>query len=107
MLHSRIGSWPYPQTLDWGGKACQGQTPSLLLKGVTFRRKKFYNIGYSQAVYGIIYTRNMLIVQATGLNVVKHFRAVICECSWKARFFVPGKSFQPSLIFEGKARSQP
>jgi hypothetical protein len=25
-LHSRAGSWPYPQTLDKAGKACQGQT---------------------------------------------------------------------------------
>jgi hypothetical protein len=25
-LHSRVGSWPYPQTLDWAGKASQGQT---------------------------------------------------------------------------------
>jgi len=24
--HSRGGSWPYPQTLDKAGKACQGQT---------------------------------------------------------------------------------
>jgi len=21
VLHSRLGSWPYPQTLDWAGKA--------------------------------------------------------------------------------------
>jgi hypothetical protein len=25
VLHSRVGSWPYPQTLDYAGKACQGQ----------------------------------------------------------------------------------
>ncbi len=24
VLHSRVGAWPYPQTLDWTGKACQG-----------------------------------------------------------------------------------
>ena len=23
---TRVGSWPHPQTLDWAGKACQGQT---------------------------------------------------------------------------------
>jgi hypothetical protein len=28
VLHSRVGSWPYPQTLDLAGKACQGQTPA-------------------------------------------------------------------------------
>ncbi len=26
VLHSRVDSWPYPQTLGQGGKACQGQT---------------------------------------------------------------------------------
>jgi hypothetical protein len=26
VLHSRVGSWPHPQTLDQAGKACQGQT---------------------------------------------------------------------------------
>ncbi len=25
MLHSRVGSWPYPQTLDQAGKTCQVQ----------------------------------------------------------------------------------
>jgi len=25
-LHSRVGSWPYPQTSGKAGKACQGQT---------------------------------------------------------------------------------
>ncbi len=25
-LYSRVGSWPYPQTLNLAGKACQGQT---------------------------------------------------------------------------------
>ncbi len=24
--HAWVGSWPYPQTLDWGGKACRGAT---------------------------------------------------------------------------------
>ncbi len=26
VLRSRLSSWPYPQTLDKTGKACQGQT---------------------------------------------------------------------------------
>ncbi len=26
VLHSKVGSWPYPQTLDWAGKAYHGQT---------------------------------------------------------------------------------
>ncbi len=29
LLHSRVGSWPYPQPLDQAGKACQGQTLQL------------------------------------------------------------------------------
>ncbi len=29
-LHSWVGSWPYPQTLDKAGKACQGQTLQLI-----------------------------------------------------------------------------
>ncbi len=32
MFHSRTGSWPYSQTLDQAGKACQGQT--LVMLGV-------------------------------------------------------------------------
>jgi hypothetical protein len=26
VLHSRVGPWPYPQTLGEAGVACQGQT---------------------------------------------------------------------------------
>jgi hypothetical protein len=26
VLHSKVGSWLYLETLDWSGKACQGQT---------------------------------------------------------------------------------
>ncbi len=35
---------PYPQTLDYTGKACQGKRSSLSWKGVTYGRKMFYNI---------------------------------------------------------------
>jgi len=24
VLHSRVGSWPHPQTLDWAGKSLPG-----------------------------------------------------------------------------------
>ncbi len=37
-----VGSWPYPQTLDWARKASQGQTSLWTL--VNYRCKKFYNI---------------------------------------------------------------
>ncbi len=26
----RVGSWPYPQTLDYAGKACQEQMPLVI-----------------------------------------------------------------------------
>ncbi len=40
--------WPYPQSLDQAGKACQGQTPNTIAyyeKFVNYGQKKFYNIG--------------------------------------------------------------
>jgi hypothetical protein len=40
-------------------------------------------------------------------NVIKLFAAVSYDFSLKARGFVPGKPFQPSLIFVVKARSLP
>ncbi len=36
---------PYPQTLFYSGKACEDEHSSLLLKFVTYGRKKFYNAG--------------------------------------------------------------
>ncbi len=35
VLSSNVGYWPYPQTLDYAGKACQGQ----ILKFITKIRK--------------------------------------------------------------------
>ncbi len=32
VLHSRVGSWPRPQTIDWSGKASQEQTLLLITK---------------------------------------------------------------------------
>ncbi len=40
-------------------------------------------------------------------NVTKLFTSVIYEILLEAKAFVPGKPFQPSLIFVGKARSLP
>jgi hypothetical protein len=42
VLHSRVGSWSYPQTLDKVVEACQEQ---LLQKFVGYICKKCYNIG--------------------------------------------------------------
>ncbi len=38
-----------------------------------------------------------------GANVIKHFTVVSYDFSFKARAFVPGKPFQPSLMFVDKA----
>ncbi len=44
---------------------------------------------------------------ATGAIVIKLFTAVSYKFLQKARAFAPGKPFQPSLMFVGKARSLP
>jgi hypothetical protein len=47
VLHSRVGSWPYPQAKYYSGTTCQGQTISFLQTFVKYSPKKFYNIGPS------------------------------------------------------------
>ncbi len=37
VLHSRIGSWPHPQTLDQAGEALQRQTLQLIMKSRNLR----------------------------------------------------------------------
>jgi hypothetical protein len=32
VLYFRVGPWPYPQTLDYAGKACREPTPELITK---------------------------------------------------------------------------
>jgi hypothetical protein len=49
----------------------------------------------------------MISFQGEGTNVIKLFKAVIYQCLQYARVFVPGKPFQPSLMFVGKGRSLP
>ncbi len=45
-LHSRVGPWPYPQTLDQPGKGlARDKHSSLLQKSVNYVRKKFYTTG--------------------------------------------------------------
>jgi hypothetical protein len=41
------------------------------------------------------------------LDLLKLFTVVSYEFLEYARVFVPGKTFQPSLLFVGKARSTP
>ncbi len=43
----------------------------------------------------------------TGADVKKLFTAVSYAFSYEARAFIPGKPFQPSLMFAGKARAYP
>jgi hypothetical protein len=47
------------------------------------------------------------MIQAPGPNVIKLFTLVIYEFLLQDRVFVPGMSFQPSLMLVGKARSLP
>ncbi len=42
-----------------------------------------------------------------GANPMTLFTPVIYRFSLQARVFVPGKTFQPSLMFAGKARAYP
>ncbi len=39
-----VGSWPYPQTLDYAGKACQGQRLEFITKISKLQTKKIYNV---------------------------------------------------------------
>ncbi len=42
-----------------------------------------------------------------GPYVIKHFTPVIYEFRLSSRVFVPGRHFQPSVMFVSKARSLP
>ncbi len=46
MFHPKVESWPYPQTIDLAGKACQGQTPKLNTKIVNYGQKSFSTLGH-------------------------------------------------------------
>jgi hypothetical protein len=45
VLHSRVGSWPYSQTVDQAGRLARNKRFSLLGAFVNYGPKKFYNIG--------------------------------------------------------------
>jgi hypothetical protein len=47
------------------------------------------------------------MIQAPEANPIKLFTTVIYRFSLKARVFVPGKPFHPSLMFVGTDRSLP
>jgi hypothetical protein len=58
VLNSRVGIWPYPQTLDQAGKDCQGQTLQLIIRSVSYGRKKFYNIDTRSVVFVVTWERS-------------------------------------------------
>jgi hypothetical protein len=48
-----------------------------------------------------------IISHSPGADPIKIFTVVIFEFSQYARVFVPGKPFQPSLMFVSKAKTYP
>jgi hypothetical protein len=71
-------------TLGWEGLVRKKHS-SLLQTFENYGRKKFHNM-------------------APVANIIKLFRAVSYAFSLQARAFVPGKPFQPSLMYVGKPR---
>ncbi len=49
--------------------------------------------------------KKSLKTATTGTNVIKLFTAVIYNCSQYASVFIPGRPFQPRLMFSCKARA--
>jgi len=80
---------------------------SCLYKAIIFCRKvetQFSEINFLLAGY---LERSATRFCRQGANVIKPFTAVIYEWSLLAILLVPGRRFQPSLIFVGKAISLP
>ncbi len=64
MLHFRVGSWLYPQTLDWGEdleRLARDKDSSLLQTFVNYGRKKICNIGPSTQSYKYFLAQNIPI----------------------------------------------
>jgi len=76
VLHSRVGSWPYPQTrLE---RLARGKRSGLWWKVVTYGCKEFYNVGHSWGRY------------------CKAFLGVICICVWHLLTFL---SYYYGVVF--------
>ncbi len=60
----------YPQTLDWTGKACQGQTFQLITYMNKLRKKKSYNIGPEEG--DIINERHKKFIMFHSLGKLKN-----------------------------------
>ncbi len=79
MLHSRISSWAFPQTIDQSGEAA-----SLLQKFVNYGQKKFYNIG-PESTNGTVLLANVGMVwkRLTVTNTLAYFGAdLITAVKW-------------------------
>jgi hypothetical protein len=53
MFHPSLTYWPYPQTIDYAGKTCQGQTPWLTTtkKCIFYKLCSLYNKGSNISFY--------------------------------------------------------
>ncbi len=114
------------QTLYWDGGAYQEQTLTL----VYYTSKKFYNVAprwkgcpgtNALAYFGLFVTdeeEKEFYNPGTRLELIQLEKDLWGQCykkfyghklrlSYYARTFVPGKPFQPSLMFVGKARTLP
>jgi hypothetical protein len=67
--------------------------------------KQFFNKALAYFVSAVSYECKMFMRLRPVANVIKLFTAV--SYVYSARGFVPGKPFQPSLMFTGKAGTYP
>jgi hypothetical protein len=75
VLSSRLGSWPYPQTLNWTWKACQGQTLYLITKvRRLWTEKVFITLALVRFVQVMRVYRNKYIISSLNeQKVSRHF----------------------------------
>ncbi len=108
VLHSKLGFWLYPQILDQSGKACQGQTLSIIKTFVIYRVESFITYGpecegqfecnrqwttthfelkkISLSLHNVPIVRN--IYKAT---IARHYCVCVCptnECWYSRNFFL-------------------
>jgi hypothetical protein len=79
VLHTRVGSWPFPQTLH---KAWKGQT-MLLITNINYNCKKFHNIGPCGLYYKhmTIVNDDSSIISKWSSNRIGNARVVIYNCN--------------------------
>jgi hypothetical protein len=62
----------------------------------------YLKISLKDLFLGLSVCKEMLQKESSRSNLIKLFTAAIYECLWCERVFVPGKPFQPSLMFANK-----